>query len=483
MKSTVRTSLLPALALATVLTAGVMLLWFLGVGWLGHVAMQVLGGTAPREQLVFSEQGEPLVESTRYGTGAMTVYRTLDGQAIENLDKVELQRGSSWLVPPGITVYESYGWSTRILGFPDPSGAPTYWYLIAPESPPTHAYFVGFDAKTKNRFGYLGRAGFRSDPPPRDQQFAIAPRDLLAWGLVAGQGHTQGEEPSQNYYWKGQPKAVFLNSEGKLLRIDLRHRSIATVPLDGKVVSLGNLYEPVRTSADDAATQKTRIGALLADRVAIMDDAGQTLRTLPVPVAARSRVLNVFLTTGDTTIIVAIPDARHALTDAYWLDAQGMVVRHEQLALVGSGISGEAESPWLIGALLPSPLVSAVNMGFVTPRRLVAVGRYDDFSHALAASLALSWPAFASIMALSATFAVITYRRHRRYRREGALAWATFVLLLGPAGYVGYLVHRHWPAREVCGQCQRSVPVDRAECLACDADFPLPAPRGIEIYA
>ncbi len=475
-----------ALALATVLAAGALFLWQLISVWASSVGTQVLGGAHPREQLVITEQGEPIVESSRYGFGATTTYRTLGGEPIESLDNVELQNGGGWFLTVKMSKAlqrDRTSWSSRILGFPDPSGAPNYWYLIIPGVPSMPAYFVGFDGKTKQRVGYLGTKGFRSDLPPIDEQFSIASSGAITWGMVAGQTYSYGEEPNQNYYWKGQPKYVFFNSDGKLLRIDLRHRSIEPIPLAGNVVSLGNLYKPVRTSDSDTTAQKVQIGAMLEDRIAILDDTGKLLKTLPILAEASDRVLQVFMTTGDEVILVAMADWNHELTDAFWMNGEGAVQRHEQVTIAGGAFATDFPSPWLSSAALPSPLLLALQIGFTNPRLQLMAARYDDFPQALAASLARSWPAVLAVMAISAALAVVTYRRHLRFSREGALVWAIFTLLVGPAGYVGYLTHRRWPAREVCGQCHRPAPIDRPECLICDAEFPLPAARGIEIFA
>jgi hypothetical protein len=84
---------------------------------------------------------------------------------------------------------------------------------------------------------------------------------------------------------------------------------------------------------------------------------------------------------------------------------------------------------------------------------------------------------------MSLLLAAWCYRRHRRFEERGALVWAAFVFLTGPAGIVGYLLHRRWPASERCAACGTVVPRDREECLACEAQFPPPAPEGIEIFA
>ncbi len=345
------------------LAAGTLFLWQLVSVWASRVGTQVLGGVQRREQLKFTEQGEPVIESSSYASGATTSYRTLDGEPIESLDNIELQNGGGWFAPDKLgkaMLSERTSWSSRILGFPDPSGAPNYWYLVMPSFPATHAYYVGFDGKTKQRFGYLGAKGFRSDLPPREEQFSIASSSANRWGMIAGQPYSYGEMPFQNYYWQGQPKYVFFNSDGNVLRIDLRHRSIEPIPLEGDVVSLGNLYKPVRTSDSDTTVQKVQIGAMQADQIAILDDSGKLLRSLPIPAVAKDRVLQIFMTTGEEVVLVAMADWNYELTDAFWLNGEGAVQRHEQAAIAGGVYNPEMPSGWLKSISMPSPLLLAL---------------------------------------------------------------------------------------------------------------------------
>jgi hypothetical protein len=79
--------------------------------------------------------------------------------------------------------------------------------------------------------------------------------------------------------------------------------------------------------------------------------------------------------------------------------------------------------------------------------------------------------------------AVVCYRHHRRLGLPGTGLWTVFVLLTGPAGLAGYWLHRHWPATERCSRCGAVVPRDRQKCLACAAEFPLPALKGCEVFA
>jgi hypothetical protein len=89
----------------------------------------------------------------------------------------------------------------------------------------------------------------------------------------------------------------------------------------------------------------------------------------------------------------------------------------------------------------------------------------------------------AILCVFSAGLAIWCYMHHRRFGERGSLLWAAFVFVLGPAGSIGYLLHRSWPATEKCRHCGKSTPRDRDACLDCGAEFPLPPLKGIEIFA
>jgi predicted amidophosphoribosyltransferase len=57
------------------------------------------------------------------------------------------------------------------------------------------------------------------------------------------------------------------------------------------------------------------------------------------------------------------------------------------------------------------------------------------------------------------------------------------VLVFGLPGYLGYRLHRRWPVRSPCPACGQNVPRDRDACAGCRAEFPPPAPKGIEVFA
>jgi hypothetical protein len=136
---------------------------------------------------------------------------------------------------------------------------------------------------------------------------------------------------------------------------------------------------------------------------------------------------------------------------------------------------------YLLALGLPAP---AILLG-VGPLIAMESDPGQFYPAALGVALWSYWTALAATLVLSAVLALGCWRRSRLWglsHRE-QVAWSVFVLLFGPAAYVGFLLFRRWPSREPCSSCHAQVARDRTTCAACGTRFPDPAPRGIEIFA
>jgi hypothetical protein len=138
---------------------------------------------------------------------------------------------------------------------------------------------------------------------------------------------------------------------------------------------------------------------------------------------------------------------------------------------------------WTAATIAPSPAVLAV-----TFYELIAVIRDPilppaDVAARRAEIWNATWPPLLVVSVLSASAALIAYRRQKRYAARGAIAWAIFVFITGPAGLLGYLWHRRWPVVERCASCHARAPRDRGDCLRCHTEFPAPKQLGCEVFA
>lgn len=138
--------------------------------------------------------------------------------------------------------------------------------------------------------------------------------------------------------------------------------------------------------------------------------------------------------------------------------------------------------------LLPSPIELAISQFFYQPlKQSVQSNRSEtqpsDYSYHLYQMLNASLPSFTVVCLLSVILSAWCSRRHRRFDEHSATAWVAFVFVMGAPGLIGYLLHRRWPVMERCQHCGKESPRDRDACLHCAAEFPLPAMKGIEIFA
>ena len=140
--------------------------------------------------------------------------------------------------------------------------------------------------------------------------------------------------------------------------------------------------------------------------------------------------------------------------------------------------------------LVPGPIEASVHRLFLLPLsnsarvlRHPTVSASSQFSYWFEIFFACSLIPLVMLGAVSTVLATWCYRRHRRYSQNGALAWALFVFLFGAPSLAGYLLHRRWSVTEKCQHCGEVTPRDRDACLHCDTEFPLPALKGIEIFA
>jgi hypothetical protein len=94
-------------------------------------------------------------------------------------------------------------------------------------------------------------------------------------------------------------------------------------------------------------------------------------------------------------------------------------------------------------------------------------------------------PSLAAVVLLSLGLAAAAWRRSNAFalsRRERGV-WTAVTAVFGVPAFVGFLLHRTWPAREPCPHCRANVPRDRVACAACETPFSAPALTGTEIFA
>lgn len=471
---------LDPLLLATILGAGAAIVWVLAFGWTTSIVTQLIGRSTPSKSLIFTVEGEPLLQLHNPHDYSISVYRTLDGQEVANPDRVEPLEFNGSL--PGLKsprcsmLYPYYLYRQ----FTQKRGAPAYWYLVHDGEPLGHAYFAGFDVSSKRSLGYIGLSGLSDQIPSLDKRFAIDTR-LLQNGNVATLG-LSGVRDSDAEQDDGIA-SVYVMSGESVYKVDLLRRSVSAVALPNKPIAVGNVRIPTPIADERRVIFKSRIAVRLPDRILLLNSDDTPSKSIALPESVRDVALTVYPTTGDESILEKNPVSLIFPTDIFWINGQSHVVRKEQVTLYPEDLDAGRRSAWGAAIVLPTPLPYALVYLVFTPLLEVSSTVAPDYRSALAASLSDCWPPLVTICLLSAALVVGCFRHHRCYEKTGGIKWAVFVLLFGVPGLVGYWLHRRWPTMERCGGCGATVPRDRLECLACAAEFPAPVLKGIEVFA
>jgi len=473
-----RILLTPSLTLATLLAVGLGALWFILCFTTG-ISLFGLGHGSTFRHLVFTADGQAILQSNLGGHGPNTVriYHTLDGKLVADPDRLPINHSFSRPLPPAVDSARgipSSSWRNRLVGFSGKTpSSRVFWYLVHDGQFDGAAYFVGYDPLRRARVGFLARDGYHDTLPARSEWFQI-PLPLITAGGWAPWHGAYGVRP--NTTPSGVEK-LLIYSGGELSRVDFFEQAVEKVTTPDRVIALVMFSFPREKDSDQLA-----IAVRLPEEVLILSDQGELEARLPLPKELRDKSLTLRGTLQGEVILQADDPTDHfAPTTVVWMSAEGKPLRTETVKLRERDQQDPLQA-WMLFALLPFPLLMAV-MGVVTSVPSWNNGISADFAVNFAERVQAFWLPMTVLMVLSAMLALLAYRRQRRYESRAAVAWAVFVLLLGPLGLVAYLLHRPWPVRTACEHCGRPMPRNRSQCLGCEQTFPAPELRGIEVFA
>lgn len=476
-----RNALAPSVMLALVLAMGLWTLWIVGWMLVSSAASGYFRG-APFKQLDFTVEGEALLRTYPAGTADQLdpIYHTLDGKRVVDYESLHLSDARVRNIsPPELKEMPALNnWSMRMVGFAGAGPSRTFWYLIHDLQPDGSAYFVGYDYRTRQRVGYFARDGFRTTIPPDDERFKISFSRFQSggWGLQSGTRRFQPNVASS------KRQNLFLLSGGELFKINLSLHTIERVAMPDKVISLGAYTQLTAGKEARTTIDEDRIVVRLMNELLFLNEKGEPLGGIPI--APKLRDQNILLrgtTSGEFLLEVhSAKDSDGTLTLA-WLSPDGKELKQRVVQISDPPTPAPYEA-WLLNGLIPVPLGQGVISVFASIRE-VRIGRAPDLTTAYRELVARFWLPCSLVLAVALILAIWVYRRHGRYESRGAAAWAVFVLLLGPLGLAGYLIHRQWPARENCEHCGRPAPRDRSTCAHCAGAFPSAALKGMEVFA
>jgi hypothetical protein len=492
---TTRNTQLNCLALAGVLTLGATIAWFVAGMMAGNAIVDRWFRNASNEGLYILPDGTPVVCAGQIDEEGL-VCRGLDGRRVKarrlyygsnQPETAQTAVLGAWPDPKQLNC--ELNWNHRIFRIPVHSlqRDTVLWYFVHDGKLARHGYFVGFDADTKLKVGYIGRNGRCADEPPPENQFAVDRRRFVednSRGFFSRDYYVPADlSPHQVAELKKQgnfhPFTIMFLADDGLMRVNLKEQTVTCLRKADNLISAAVVMTSAvesGSSAKGAEPMKEVILLRTPDRVQLVDTAGKDIETYLLPKSLRDCDLQWLDLPGDQVLV----RARHLWWDneLFWINPKGNVVRHEKVDLVEHHEFDRVRKDLPLSLIAPSPAAVAV---------LAAAGVWSSafepgYWPAIRRALTEGWfPLVVGLLSVVST--CLCYSRQRKYAMPWTGAWVAFVFLTGLPGYIGYIAHRRWPSRLPCPHCGRHVPRDRPACIACGREFPPPAMKGIEVFA
>jgi hypothetical protein len=471
-------SVVPQILLAFVLTVPMLLLWGLGSAWARQVIDSFARQPINYERLLIRRDGTPLVERSMIepnGQHRATSYKTLDGEAIGDFAGSDNASLTQLIAPPRPRKSPlRLPWSRRIdsygIGFKTTGATPELWYFVHDGRLDGRGYAVGYDGNSRRLIGYIGVNGISPTVPPFEDQIDVSEAYLRYREISYSQ--SDGTEA-----WYESTAAMYLCPD-RIIGFDFRGRKIDTLWKGQGAVCMGGL-ERLAPSMKIPIFQENRRIIRTPNRLYLLDKDQKEDYSIEIPESLQTFVLEVAELPEGGILAIAYKDLyRHGQErKVAWLTRDGKA----KIVDVTLEVSNTARESWPANAAsIPSPVVFTLFW--------IASGygqSFDEESDSWGDWLRVHWPEFwpalLGIFIVSGIFAAWTYRRQRRFGLGHEIAWAAFVLALGPLAAFAYLVHRAWPVREACPKCNAAAPRDREACFACGSEFPSPARLSTEI--
>lgn len=487
------------------------------------------------EGVVFSLDGTPLIETRIGGNYQNTETRTLDGNIIELHPSNRL--GAAYLTAPlrkpGL-LENPIPWNERIVGTNDNQKALVSWLLMRDGNRPGRAYFVGYDLHSKYCVGYIGRKGFRSSLPAKEEWFDLGNHTFnFSDRRYATTGSTQNgytfSYRSGNPYGKEHLKSwlFFLAEKNDILEINLLERKVRTLATIDGVESLSTISIPLplpTPKEDQAPSEKSnaissvlpvtlsealfgqvlsfesvvpnynldpkrgyanRILARCQDRIVVLNPFDGSEEAYVIPQKLQQKTFSAFIPRPGQMILQANQGKweQGDLVELLWINPEGEVAREEMLKLQGYVPDDPKKSCWQVAGVVPSLFPWLISTLIVGPLALVQQHKAANYMEGLQETFSICGPAFMAIVVLSAISAWLVYRWQKRYCLSYTPIWCAAVFLGTIPGLIAYwLMHRNLVLDD-CQECGQQATRDRDACARCDQPFAKPELLGTEIFA
>ncbi len=327
------------------------------------------------------------------------------------------------------------------------------WFFLPEDKSNDSGYLIG--CKGPSRIGYIGLKGFSETKPPRDERIPVnaACKSSLEFDFQHIQLGVAYVRPSSS------PAVIFYNSK-RIYEVNFFDRSIRVLANDDGIIEVKR-FGWQRGDAN-SVSYRTK------NAVVIFKLGEDAKRRFVLPDEFRDEALGM-LGRADRSLLVYSRDRSVSY------DADGKITQTKKYDLRAESWP-TVKSTILHAAFCPSftDLFGLSGPSSVPNTRGFPVDMHERYRVR---------PAVYIVAVISALCAVFCVRRQRKFKQPYTVVWAVFVFLFGLPGYVGYRLHRRWPALETCPSCGKRTPRDRELCARCDAEFPAPRKLGTEIFA
>lgn len=488
--------LTPRLLTAFVLGMGVWFACLVAAGW-GATIYSATGGqqfSQKYQQLGVTGNGIPIVATYEVLHGMQnSQYHTLTGE-IYTANSEELQLALSRFAilagqaagKPRMQGVGEAAWGGVVRSTTDPA---VFYYIVKDRSNPGEIWLEGYSSRTRQRVGYIGKNGATDIKPDVNSRIEIAQGyfGTYYWSLQSPNGYQGVAIPSQFQLPMESPlfAKVCVPVADNVLIVDLNNGAVQRLLPPGETVLSSMVDRPrggrsprllVRTTQTvleyseslEPISRWEIPKDLLTHSVNVrtVDDGSTWMHfTPPNAVAIRqaraasespSKLLH-FAADGQLleTLPIVLRTTTHATdgweTAAFTTFSPPVGVSIFLLVFLPLAMSWDSGTSW--AETLPQLLLPGVICGLVV------------------------------CLLMGLLSAVLTLRHARRQQLSSTECWTwfTFVLLFGPTAYLGYRFHRRWPRPHPCPTGGHTLPADRFTCPTCQASWPLPAAKGIEV--
>ncbi len=484
-----RNTLLARLVVAFTLSVGVFVAWGFIVFWGVMIYESAFPYRGTYQRLVFGSDGTPVIETSTYYQTSPPRYENLDGREyVDPSEDWENNRHSSGSL---VSTYREWNRqppvpATRFYAFHSMTEPATYWYFRHAGTPDGGAWFEGYSSGTRRLTGYIGIHGPVATRPEGADRFPVSSQtmtDVVQWSEQSGYAYQGVAIPNVIPQLPPGPLAytICVATADNVYLVDLKNSTVRKLlAVDRPILAMQV------TRHADRRSKAPKILVRTDKSILVFSEEFAQLAEYPLPPEYPSWYLTL-LTAADGSAWVAVhPKQTHEidskLTVLHWTASGELLPPH---AVELKPITNNQQDAWLavVSLAIPSPATLTATVFGFAPYAMRQVDQ-TTWSEGVARCFAAgAGPSLIVLWLLSLGPAILAFRHARSEavsQRERQI-WFAFVLLIGPAAYLGYRFHRRWPRQLPCSAGGHTLPADHFDCPTCHAAWPLPAMKGIEV--